>query len=268
MCDTNDPPCSMIDEYEFSEIGPTDLKEHTGDCNHNTVPKASAERTFYDKCVEWRDTLELESAAHGNSHYNKLEMIGHIGFFVSKYNSCHCIGKAFDLTKVKWNGVDSEPCDGDHASPFRTQRRRYLAVDASLRKHFKWVLDGWYDALHANHIHASAHYPLQSTIVLDKNSQSDTVFVQAVCNNFNGANLVIDGIWGPATGAAFNDINLDWDFSVAACDPFTSHDAYVDWLHRVMIAGFADISASLVSLNDGCNFPPRGGRSGSRSGHR
>jgi hypothetical protein len=247
----------MVDEHVFSVIGPTDLKEHTGNCNHNTNPVARAERTFYDKCVEWRDTLELESSAHGNSDYNTLEMIGHIGFFVSKYNSCHCIGKAFDLTKVRWNGVDSEPCDGDHASNSRTKRRRYLAVDASLRKHFKWVLDGWYDLPHTSHIHASAHYPVQSTIVLDKNSESDTVFVQAVCNNFDGGGLVIDGIWGNATDSAFNDINLAWDFSVAACDPFTSHDAYVDWLHRVMAAGFADVGAGQVDLADECAFPPK-----------
>jgi hypothetical protein len=264
MCDTT-VDCDVT-RVDIKEPGGIDLQYNDEDpCGFDQPGNGSCVSSFRDTCRDWANDLEYESSTHGNSDYDSVEWIGHIGFWVDRPNSCHCAGKAMDISTIQWKSVDCEPCRGDHKDT-RTRKRRYLAVDASLRKFFKWTLDGWYDDAHADHIHASSHYTV-SNIVLSKSSRSDTVFVQAVCNNFDSAGLDIDGVWGPATDGAFNDINLAWDFSVAECDPFTSHNANEDWLHRVMAAGFADIGASQVGLNDGCNFPPRRRRSGSRSPH-
>jgi hypothetical protein len=251
MCDTTvdcDVPLVSIEKP-----GDVDLEYNWKDpCYFEDPGDAQCVSSFRDTCRSWANDLEFESSSHGNSDYDTMNMIGHIGFWVDRANSCHCAGKAMDISKIEWNGVVCEPCRADHSGS-STRKRRYLAVDASLRRFFKWTLDGWYDSAHSDHIHASSHYA-ESAIVLSKSSKSDTVFVQAVCNNFDSAGLVIDGIWGPLTDAAFADINSAWDFDVSQCSPFTSHSAYRDWLHRVIAAGFANVSASGVDVNDGCNL--------------
>lgn len=202
--------------------------------------------------------LKDESDLHGDSAYNSLNWLAHIGMFTCKAG-CHGQGKAIDIRRIKWNGTDCCPGGGDHAASSRTVRRRYLAVDATLRMYFKFVLDGWFttatcgadDNSHTNHFHAETHFAV-SDIVLDKGACSDTVFIQAVCNNFNGAGLTIDGDWGPLTQAAWDDINNAWGWGGCG-SPFSSHTAYEKWLHRVVYAGFSDVGASSVPSGlDGC----------------
>jgi hypothetical protein len=119
----------------------------------------------------------------------------------------------------------------------------YLAVDASGRRYFKYTLNGWYGNLvsdnHVFHIHVEDH----ATSVLDKSKIADVSFVQAVCNNFNGAGLKIDGVWGPATRDAFRAINNAWSFSANTCDPETSSSAWFEWNNLVMKHGFSDRAA-------------------------
>jgi hypothetical protein len=251
MCDdTVDCDVSLV---TISEPGGVDLRYNLiDDCGFVQPGDGKCVSSFRQTCRNWVDYLEAESAEHGNSDYDTVEWIGHIGFWVDRDNSCHCAGKAVDISKIQWNGVQCRPCKRDWQGTTE-RKRRYLAVDASLRKYFKWMLDGWYNDAHADHFHASSHYDAQA-IVLSKASISDTVFVQAVCNHINGADLAINGIWGPETDAAFASINAAWDYDVTKCDPFLSHTAYSDWLHRVIAAGFANIGASDVNVGDGCVF--------------
>lgn len=250
MCDST-TNCS-VPLVSFGSIGGVDLKYNDADpCHYIDPGNTSAQSSFKSTCDSWVAALAAESAAHGNSNYDTLQWIGHIGFWVNRSNSCHCAGKAMDMSKVQWNGVACQPCNGDHASSNRTVRRRYLAVDATLRFFFKWTLDGWYNAAHGDHIHASSHYA-SADIVLDKASVSDTVFVQAVCNNFNDAGLDIDGAWGPLTDAAFSDINDVWDFDDSRCNPFILRGAYGAWLHRAAACGFADVGAASAGIRDRC----------------
>jgi hypothetical protein len=259
MCDTT-LNCN-VSLVTITAPGGVDLRyNQTDPCGFVQPGDGRCTSAFRDTCRDWVDDLEFESSFHGNNNYATMSWIGHIGFYNPNpppQGSCHCAGKAADISKIQWNGVAFQACNGDHASGNRTVRRRYLAVDASIRRYFKWALDGWFDSDHHDHIHSSSHYTTPN-IVLDKNARSDTVFVQAVCNNFNGAGLVIDGDWGPLTDAAFSDINSAWNFSVSKCNPFNSHSAYVNWLHRPIAAGFADIGAGSVNISDGCNFPPVG----------
>jgi hypothetical protein len=136
----------------------------------------------------------------------------------------------------------------DHASGDKTRRRRYLAVDASCRRYFDSTLDGWYNADHRNHIHMDNH----KTPHLDRDSRSDTVFVQAVCNNFNSAGLAIDGSWGPATQDAFEKINREWGYP-QDCNPAWNEGHWREWCAQVMRHGFNDVTAGYY--NSSCLEP-------------
>lgn len=256
MCD--DTVDCDVDLVTIEAPGGVDLRYNLTDpCGFVQPGGGQCLESFRDTCRDWVNDLEAEAAEHGNSDYNTMEWIGHIGFWANRDNSCHCAGKAADISKIQWNGTSCEPCNGHHQGT-STQKRRYLAVDASLRKYFKWTLDGWYNAAHADHFHASSHYAT-SRIVLARASFSDTAFVQAVCNNFNDAGLEINGVWGSKTETAFTNINSAWNFSTFRCSPFISHSAYTNWLHRVIAAGFANIDASDVDVDDTCVLAPGGG---------
>jgi hypothetical protein len=131
---------------------------------------------------------------------------------------------------------------GDYNAGDRTVRRRYIAVDASCRRYFKYTLDGWYNPDHTNHIHVDLH----TVPVFSKDSISDTGFIQAVCNNFDGAGLEIDGVWGPKTQDAWRDVNDAWRYN--GCDPFSNEVATAEWCNFVMAHGFADEPASAAIL--------------------
>jgi hypothetical protein len=227
--------CGMNDPKTFDAIDKTPIRY--GSPGNYTRVNVKAESAFYQSLVGWIRNLRYFSDAYGGSAMDSLKWIGHAGAYVCK-PGCHGRGRAFDINRVQWNGVAVDMYGGDHSSSDRRVRRRYLAVDACCRKHFKYTLDGWYNADHRNHIHVDTH----TTPVLSKSSVADTVFVQAVCNNFNFAGLTIDGSWGTATQDAWRDLNDAWGYG--GCDPFTDEVAYGDWCHFVMAHGFADAPAS------------------------
>lgn len=110
-----------------------------------------------------------------------------------------------DLSIVRWSGTRrSVPFNGHHAASSRELRRRYLAVETTLRKHFRIVLDGHYNAEYRNHFHADVS-ELPNRRLLHS-SRPDMVFMQAVCNNFLGSGLAIDGAWGPNTQGEVNKL--------------------------------------------------------------
>ena len=114
--------------------------------------------------------------------YGRVLYVATAGAYVNRPGA-HGLGRAFDLDVVRWRNRTSAPYWGHHRSPSGADRRRYLAVDALLRRRFKYVLDGWFNTAHTNHIHVD---DLGGALVLSKRFRSDTVFVQAVCNNFLG----------------------------------------------------------------------------------
>ena len=95
------------------------------------------------------------------------------------------------------------PLDQHHASGTASLRKRYLAIDSVCRRRFRYVLDGWYNADHADHIHSDfGGLPVRCLT----GSSSRHKFVQATCNNFRGSGLAVDGIWGPRPESAFNGL--------------------------------------------------------------
>jgi hypothetical protein len=239
MCDST-TTCGMSNPKTFDAIDGTPIK-YANSCSSYTQQNVRAETSFYNKCVNWIGNLRYFSSTYGGSSFNTLQWLGHVGFYVCKTPSCHAAGLAMDLDHVKWNSYNLNICT-DPAGSGSTQqvRRRYLAVDGSLRRTFQWTLDRWYNAEHQNHIHASAHF---DSPVLHKSATSDTVFVQAVCNNFNGAGLSVDGVWGSQTQSAWNAINNKWGYNTSVCNPENSTSAWAEWCNQVMRHGFADAGA-------------------------
>ena len=162
--------------------------------------------------------------------YGRVLYVATAGAYVNRPGA-HGLGRAFDLDVVRWRNRTSAPYWGHHRSPSGADRRRYLAVDALLRRRFKYVLDGWFNAAHTNHIHVD---DLGGALVLSKRFRSDTVFVQAVCNNFLGTRLLIDGLWGPATERAFGETRR----RLRVAGPMVSSSwRWRAWLYRVAVHG-------------------------------
>lgn len=231
----------------FNDINGTPIKEWDG--NSWVLHTDRAETCFYNQLVDWIQDLRYFSSVYGNSNFNTLEFLGDAGAGVCKPDnatSCHDRGRAYDLEHVRFNGYNVKIyTEYDWQSPERSRRRRYLAVDAVCRMHFKYVLDGWYgnwnNDNHVFHIHMEDRF----NTVLDKDSHSDTLFVKAVCNNFNGAGLNLGNAdWTTATQDAWRDLNRAMGFRPADCDVFTNEIAYQDWLRHVAAMGFWDAGAS------------------------
>ncbi|MBW1599717.1 extensin family protein [Streptomyces sp. JJ38] len=186
---------------------------------------------FYDRLVVWIRDLRRLSEDGG---FGKVSFLVSAGFYVNKSGQ-HGAGTAMDLDHVRWaGGRRCSPLDRHHSSSNRTLRRRYLAVDATCRRRFRYVLDGWYNSAHADHIHADfGGLPT----LCQKGSSSDTKFVQAMCNNFMGSGLAVDGIWGPKTNGAFSTAKNRLNISG---NPHTELDAWRTMLARVARHGFRD----------------------------
>lgn len=191
-----------------------------------------ATETFRVAAANWMATLRLWSA---NAGYPGITSIGTAGFYVNKAGQ-HGAGTAMDLSIVRWNdGRVSDMFNGHHASSSRALRRRYFAVEASLRVYFRYVLDGNYNAAHRNHFHADfGAMPYRRLL---RSSRADTVFLQATCNNFIGSGLAVDGVWGPRTSSAVGTLKSRLGVSG---DLQSNQGATLDLLRGIASAGFRD----------------------------
>lgn len=196
----------------------------------NTTPRTwNCEQAFYDRLVLWIRDLRSLSSGYGSVTY-----LVSAGFYVNKAGQ-HGAGTAMDVDHVRWsNGTTSSPIDRAHASGTQATRRRYLALDAVCRRRFRFVLDGWYNAEHADHIHADfGGLPT----VCQKGSASDCKFVQAMCNNFMSSGLSVDGDWGPLTQSAFNTAKSRLGITG---DPHSSSSVWTSMMSAVARRGFAN----------------------------
>lgn len=191
-----------------------------------------ATSAFKDACDQWMATLKLWSQ---NAGYGAVSNVGSAGFYVDKAGQ-HGAGTAMDLSVVRWStGQVSSMLAGDHDSSDAATRRRYYGVAASLRVHFRYVLDGYYDAAHRNHFHADfAGLPYRRLL---RSSRADTVFCQAVCNTFMSSGLAIDGVWGSRTTSAV--ATLASRLGVSG-DLQTDQAAVLDLLRGIAAAGFGN----------------------------
>jgi hypothetical protein len=188
---------------------------------------------FHQRLVVWR--RDLADLAQRFGGLTGMDRIVTAGTFVDKPGQ-HGLGQAFDLDQVRWANGTITPYWREHASPHGRPVRRYLALDAVCRRHFRWVLDGRYNAAHEDHLHLDFG---GGPVGLDRTSRSETVFVQQVLNQHQGAGLAYDGQWGGRTQAAFDESCRRLRIKGS---PLTSADAWREWLFRVASCGFADRS--------------------------
>jgi hypothetical protein len=187
---------------------------------------------FHRRLVVWvRDLKDISARYGGLVGMNRIITAG---TFVDKPLE-HGKGMAFDLDQVRWSNGTSTPYAREHASPDLRTRRRYLAVDAVCRRHFHWVLDGGFNAEHADHLHLDT---AGGALVCDRGARSDTAFVQQVVNAFQGGRLPVDGAWGPVTQRAFEESRRRLG---VAGDPYATPAVWQQWLLRVAACGFRDV---------------------------
>lgn len=145
------------------------------------------------------DSFSHDLARLAPASYGGLVYFGTAGAYVNK-PKFHGMGRAFDLDNVRWRNVSCTPLRGHHIHRYRIVRRRYIGVDAVARRWFKYVLDGWYNGAHRDHLHFDDG---GGALVFNVSYRSDVVFVQAAANAMMNAGLVVDGIYGPKTNRAF-----------------------------------------------------------------
>jgi hypothetical protein len=237
MCSNNpDTNCGIANEVTYDSIQAIPLKYWNG--SNWVQQNVRTTSGFRDRLIEWKDSLKFFSDNFAAGWFDTLQWIGHLGTYNCK-NGCHGLGRAIDIAFVQWNGYAVNIRTGAHASGDRTMRRRYLAIDAICRKYFRYTLDGWYNSDHYNHIHVDN----DNAPVFSKSSESDTKFIQAVCNNFNGAGLTIDGVWGTNTQNAWSNINNAWSYNTSVCNAFSVAADTAEWCHQVARHGFDDVGA-------------------------
>jgi hypothetical protein len=188
---------------------------------------------FHQRLVVWVRDLKDIAARYGGLH--AMDRIVTAGTFVDKPLE-HGQGRAFDLDQVRWGSTAVTPFYREHDSPDLRVRRRYLAVDAVCRRHFHWVLDGRYNADHADHLHLDT---AGGALVWDPTARSDAAFVQQVVNAFQDARLEVDGAYGPATRRAFDESCRRLGVQG---DPLRDPAVWRHWLLRVAACGFGNLA--------------------------
>ncbi|MGH3665314.1 MAG: extensin family protein [Egibacteraceae bacterium] len=191
---------------------------------------------FKKRLNQWVAALGKVSRNNGGPRYGAIERIVTAGAYVNRSGQ-HGEGTAFDLDQIRWKGgIKCTPYRHVHAARSRSHRRRYLALDAMTRRHFRYVLDGWYNSAHADHIHLD--FGGRPT-TCSRGSRSDTVFVQSLCNNLISTGIAgpVDGIWGSQTEAAFQ---TSLRRVRVGGDPFGNRFVWRRYLWRVAMHGFAD----------------------------
>jgi hypothetical protein len=128
--------------------------------------------------------------------FGQLQQISTAGMFVDKPGR-HGEGKACDWDRLVFANTKISPLEREHDSATPAKRRRYWAVAAICRSNSCFVLHGFYDAAHRDHIHTD-----HSTGVGFNRAESTVKLTQAVLNNMFGEQLVVDGDFGTNTRQA------------------------------------------------------------------
>jgi len=188
--------------------------------------KFQCARDFMPRLENWLTVM----AAWAPPQWGLLRSLTSAGSYVQKPGK-HGEGRAIDVDTVTWESFSISPFGRQHASPDVVVRRRYLALDAMCRTAFSWVLDGWFNDEHGDHIHCDD----SSELILTTTARSTVAFCQAACNDVYGANLAVDGQWGPMTRAAVDDALRR---SRIDGDPTVDRDTWQAWLRVISQVAF------------------------------
>lgn len=159
--------------------------------------------TFWNGNLAWAFNY-IDWAAYTFSGGDRIDWIGNIGAENCRPDPCHRAGNALDIGSIKFqNGRYIDMNNAGWSSKPLADRRLYLAIAAGLRIEHQNVLTWAFNALHHDHIHVDWN-GVQSHVILRSTAKTDVTLIQMACNWLNGESLVIDGVWGSSTSAAYN----------------------------------------------------------------
>lgn len=126
----------------------------------------------------------------------KPNIITCAGIYVDKPNSHHRHGTAFDLDACFWDDYNFI------TNNFLHDHELYLGIESFLRKHFGIVLNYFYNNSHKDHFHIDN----STATIFSTNQRSKVLYVQLVLNYIYKHHVEVDGIWGPQTTGAINEV--------------------------------------------------------------
>lgn len=233
--------CGVSNPVSKDYIGSTawELRHRTGYASNGTGVHGGRHthtfnEGFWNQCDDFAEDYNYYTSTYGSK---PVDWFGDIGIVACKANSWHACGRAFDLTAVYFTDGGYVDCNRSWRWGL-THKRRYLGLAAQLRREFGTVLTAWYNTAHKNHIHFDNG---SAFTVIRTSYRSDTTLVQASCNYLDSAGLSIDGVWGPRTEAAYQ--NLLRAFHLQCYDPKTSTWAASVFLEKIVQHCYANKSA-------------------------
>lgn len=229
-----------------STIGGYPIK-YDGDCDGIASSAAYPfHNTIVAKLDRWATATNFYASTYGGLN---LSWIGHLGTYrdFSGNPSWHYRARAWDISHLEWtNGTSLDICHGAHAAEALSIRRRYLASEALLRRHFRTVLNGYYNTAHETHFHIDNGCQMEP---LNTSLRSHTLFMQLIANNFMFKDLVVDGVWGPATQDAFMEARSV--MNMMCLHPRSILSNYITFLNYIARHGFANHSLGVYKY-PGC----------------
>jgi hypothetical protein len=235
--------CAPVEGFTDEERTQLMPEDPTAAGNIVTVDKLDGVPLFYERdgsprqhsfSIEagFRDTLlaTIRSVrARVPASFGALTRITTAGTFVGKAGM-HGLARAMDHDAWTFEHVDIRPLRHDHDSPQRARRQRYWALAAVMRSHSAFVLHGFYNAAHEDHIHQDDGGPRPFTT----GSEATVKLVQAICRHIYGEPLGIDGDFGGQSQAAVARVLARIDVTGSITEPA----AWTTFLRRSGRIGF------------------------------
>lgn len=243
--------CNNTSPVRYSWIGDVNwgLRHRTGyDGSGNGIHGGEPHSEEFNSTFKSQTNNWILNTNHYTYYYGGgkfVDWVGEVGVMVCK-SGMHGYGRAFDLTSIRYTNGQWFDTNTDWRNYGLYWQRHYLAVVASLRRHFGTVLTCWYNTAHYDHIHFDSG---TSVGPINSGLKSDTTLVQAACKYLNGANITIDGVWGSGTNAAY--ANLLRAFDMYCYNPRGNTDHAKLFLEYVMLHGFGSYTAGAYSA--GCS---------------
>jgi len=175
---------------------------------------------FEARLDEWARNLAHFASIYGQATTGELKWIGSHGTerFGPGGASYHYGSQAIDISWVEFERASTEFCasnpgGGRSGSGINSlaEVRRYLAIEASLRKYFGWVL-GFRVPNHQDHIHVDDaggncvggfHADF---LGVSRRSMSVTYFIQNCIDAFSDIAVDVDGVYGSETDRRWKNL--------------------------------------------------------------
>lgn len=161
------------------------------------------------------------------------EIITSAGIFVNKPGQ-HGHGTAFDLDAIFWKEESLITLNFIH------QKKLYLGIESFLRKHFGIVLNYFYPN-HKDHWHLDISVPVD----FNRNSKSETLYLQMVLKYIYGEEIIVDGLWGPQTKSGTEVVFYKLGLSL----PITTKSNYLKFLDLTGKIAFELVKGSTSPLD-------------------